>query len=145
MTDPRREVLDLPPWAPVLNGPAPERRAVVAAFDVDGTMTTRDSVVPFLRRGAGTGRLAAVPARATSTGRPMVEIEAAAAAFATRTERDLRRPETVACLRWHHAADQLLGGHCRGPAEVDRLHAGLDEHHGVWARGPLGVVPGPTT
>jgi phosphatidylglycerophosphatase C len=32
---------------------------VVAAFDVDGTLTTRDCVVPFLRRAAG-GRLAAV-------------------------------------------------------------------------------------
>jgi len=31
----------------------------VAAFDVDGTLTTRDCVVPFLRRMAGTGALAA--------------------------------------------------------------------------------------
>jgi len=31
----------------------PSQRAVVAAFDVDGTLTTRDCVVPFLRRAAG--------------------------------------------------------------------------------------------
>ncbi|HRE03598.1 MAG TPA: hypothetical protein PLV68_20040, partial [Ilumatobacteraceae bacterium] len=31
----------------------------VAAFDVDGTLTTRDSVVPFLVRVAGRARLAA--------------------------------------------------------------------------------------
>jgi phosphatidylglycerophosphatase C len=31
----------------------PSQRPVVAAFDVDGTLTTRDCVVPFLRRAAG--------------------------------------------------------------------------------------------
>ena len=35
----------------------PDPRPVVAAFDVDGTLTTRDCVTPFLRR-AGGGRLA---------------------------------------------------------------------------------------
>jgi phosphatidylglycerophosphatase C len=33
--------------------PPPPDRAVVAAFDVDGTLTTRDCVTPFLRRAAG--------------------------------------------------------------------------------------------
>ena len=33
--------------------PAPGDRPVVAAFDVDGTLTTRDCVTPFLRRTAG--------------------------------------------------------------------------------------------
>jgi phosphatidylglycerophosphatase C len=37
--------------------PTPERPPVVAAFDVDGTLTTGDCVLPFLRRAAG-GRLA---------------------------------------------------------------------------------------
>ena len=32
---------------------------VVAAFDVDGTVTTRDCVVPFLRRVAGTAPMSA--------------------------------------------------------------------------------------
>jgi phosphatidylglycerophosphatase C len=35
--------------------PTPERRPVVAAFDVDGTLTTGDCVLPFLRRAAGRG------------------------------------------------------------------------------------------
>jgi phosphatidylglycerophosphatase C len=33
--------------------PSPEPRPVVAAFDVDGTLTTSDCVMPFLRRAAG--------------------------------------------------------------------------------------------
>ena len=33
--------------------PPPPVRRVVAAFDVDGTLTTRDCVTPFLRRAAG--------------------------------------------------------------------------------------------
>jgi len=33
--------------------PVPGHRPVVAAFDVDGTLTTRDCVTPFLRRTAG--------------------------------------------------------------------------------------------
>ena len=32
---------------------APENRPAVAVFDVDGTLTTRDCVTPFLRRSAG--------------------------------------------------------------------------------------------
>ena len=34
-------------------------RPVVAAFDVDGTLTTRDCVVPFLERMSGRARLVA--------------------------------------------------------------------------------------
>jgi phosphatidylglycerophosphatase C len=34
--------------------PPPPDHPVVAAFDVDGTLTTRDCVTPFLRRAAGT-------------------------------------------------------------------------------------------
>src|SRR4051794_11493063 len=36
---------------------------VVAAFDVDGTLTTRDCVVPFLTRVAGRARLGAAGLR----------------------------------------------------------------------------------
>ena len=43
---------DLPRWSAVSVEPTPP--AVVAAFDVDGTVTTDDCVVPFLRRVAGT-------------------------------------------------------------------------------------------
>ena len=36
----------------------PPSRPVVAVFDVDGTLTTEDCVVPFLRRAAGSRKLA---------------------------------------------------------------------------------------
>jgi phosphatidylglycerophosphatase C len=120
--------VDLPPWSAVSSGP-PDERPVVVAFDVDGTVTTRDCVVPFLRQVAGTVGLGAglarsahrlVPAlarrdrdglkalatRATFTGRPITEVEAEAAAFARRVEGTLLRADTVARLRWHRA-----GGH----------------------------------
>jgi phosphatidylglycerophosphatase C len=42
--------------------PTPSASRVVAAFDVDGTLTTRDCVTPFLRRAAGT-RLVSTLAR----------------------------------------------------------------------------------
>ena len=69
---------------------ARERRdAVVAAFDVDGTLTTRDCVVPFLARSAAGGAIAAaLAAPAASTRR-----RAAFAATATRS----RRSSSAAC------------------------------------------------
>ena len=103
---------------------------VVAAFDVDGTLTTRDCVVPFLRRVGGTARArrragparAAVssPAlraarprraqgdgrrRASFTGRPVGDVEAAGRGV-RRHDRAGRwlRDDTVARLRWHRDA-----------------------------------------
>ena len=95
---------------------------VVAAFDVDGTVTTRDCVVPFLRRVAGTAPMAArlgrsihrlVPAlarrdrdalkavatRAVFTGRPLADVEAAGAAFAAHIARHMLRPDAVERMR----------------------------------------------
>lgn len=40
---------------------------VVAAFDVDGTLTVRDCVVPFMRRVAGTARFVAICVRSSVT------------------------------------------------------------------------------
>ena len=101
---------------------APPSLPIVAAFDVDGTLTTRDCVVPFLREQAGTGRLvlavasrpltalAALARRDRDTlkalaagalrGRAGTEIEVAGAAFARRVDSWLR-PDTVARLGWH--------------------------------------------
>lgn len=180
-------------------------RSVVAAFDVDGTLTARDCVVPFLRRVAGTGRLAlglaraahrvlpalarrdrdalkALASRAAFAGRPLGEVEAAGRAFAAEVEQHGLRPDVAERLAWHRgaghdvvlvsasygaylrplgaalgvagvvctelAADpagcctgELVGGNCRGPEKVRRLHAWLDEHHGgrgaveLWAYG----------
>lgn len=106
--------------------PAAPRPAVVAAFDVDGTLTTHDCVVPFLRRIAGTARLAAgllarphrlVPAlirrdrdslKALSAdvafrGRSIAAVEAEAGEFAAGLHRARLRDDTVATLQRHRA------------------------------------------
>ncbi len=104
------------PWAAV---PAPEPRPVVAAFDVDGTLTTRDCVVPFLRRVAGTGRARRRPRSrrrsrrpgrwrgATATrsrrivgavafaGRPVADVEASGREFAAYVQHACLRPDTL--------------------------------------------------
>lgn len=112
-----------PPWTPETGrGSGP----VVAAFDVDGTLTTHDCVVPFLRRVAGTARLVLglaarphrlVPAlvrrdrdalKALSSGvafrgRSVAAVGAAAEEFAGAVHRSRMRADTVATLRRHQA------------------------------------------
>jgi 3-phosphoshikimate 1-carboxyvinyltransferase len=108
---------------PVVPGP----HAIVAAFDVDGTVTTGDCVVPFVRRVAGTvpmlarlirraprlvpalarrdrDAVKAVLAAAAFTGMPITAVEATASAFAAEIERDRLRRDTLARLRWHRRA-----------------------------------------
>ena len=167
--------------------------AVVAAFDVDHTLTVRDCVVPFLRRVAGTARLTlgsaryplALLAALARRDRDAVKAIATKAALAGRLASDVERhghefggevaagwlrPDTVARVAWHReqghevvlvsasyevylhrvgaeigalgvlgtrldVADgvvtgRLLGGNCRGPEKVHRLHTWLDEVHG---------------
>lgn len=98
-------------------------RPVVAAFDVDKTLTTRDCVIPFLRRVGGVafiGRLAArspqllmailqrrrdrvkaLATRAAVRGRSLVDVDAVAQRFANEVWERRMRPDTVARLRWH--------------------------------------------
>jgi phosphatidylglycerophosphatase C len=79
----------------------PDDRVRVAAFDVDGTITRRDCVVPFLRRVAGTAtlgrRLAAqtrtMSALATRRDRDGLKAAAAAAAF---TGQPIERVQEIA-------------------------------------------------
>jgi phosphatidylglycerophosphatase C len=100
----------------------PSQRPVVAAFDVDGTLTTEDCVVPFLRRAAG-WRLAATLARQPlSVGRALARrdrdrlkelacaalagkdgeaLERLGATFAAGFVTPRLRPDTVARLRRH--------------------------------------------
>jgi phosphatidylglycerophosphatase C len=104
----------------------PERRSatrpVVAVFDVDGTLTTGDCVLPFLRRAAGAGlatalfrhplslaiglarrdrdRLKAL-ACASLAGRRADEIDRLGAAFAQEVVASRLREDTTARLRRH--------------------------------------------
>lgn len=101
--------------------------ATVAAFDVDGTITTRDCVVPFMRRVTGTrriaGRLVARPDRmlpvlarrdrdqlkslaaaAAFRGRRMDDLAATGATFARFVHEQWLRPDTVELLDGHRAA-----------------------------------------
>jgi phosphatidylglycerophosphatase C len=118
-------VNDLPRWSAVPSDAVAEpARPVVVAFDVDGTITTGDCVVPFLRRVGGTGPLVAgllrragrvVPALARRdrdalkacaaevvfAGRPMADVDRAGEAFAEQVARSRLRDDTLARLRWH--------------------------------------------
>lgn len=96
----------------------------VAAFDVDGTLTRRDCVVPFLREVAGTvtlsTRLLRDPARlarasidrdrdafktaaaaAAFSGVPYDELRSTAQAFAERVNRSGLRPDVIESLEQH--------------------------------------------
>jgi phosphatidylglycerophosphatase C len=101
---------------------------VVAAFDVDGTLTVRDCVVPFLARMSGgrTGlarRLARHPltlaaaiarrdrdavkaaaTRAALTGLPSERVADEAHAYAGLIASSWLRPDTAGRLAWHRAA-----------------------------------------
>jgi phosphatidylglycerophosphatase C len=98
---------------------------VVAAFDVDGTLTTRDCVVPYLSRLAGRGRVAAAGLRhplllaATAVGRgdrdrvkelvvgrivrgrPVAALDDLGRRFAAHVTAAWLRVDTLARLRWH--------------------------------------------
>lgn len=107
-------------------------RPRVAAFDVDGTLTTTDCVVPFLRRTAGTPTLVrrmlrsplslvragvrrdrdalkAASATATFRGLPLAAVEADAAVFAREVYDRRLRSDVVELLRHHvDAGDTVL-------------------------------------
>lgn len=107
---------------PVTRDPS-TRPVVVAAFDVDKTLTTRDCVVPFLRRVGGAafvGRLAvrspqllmailqrrrdrikAIATRAAVRGRTVADVDTLAARFCDEVWNRHMRPDTVARLSWH--------------------------------------------
>ena len=102
-------------------------RPVIAAFDVDGTLTTRDCVRPFLERAAGRRRLvtsllrrplatvAAVARRdrdrfkeiivgGSLRGKLITEVEAIGEQFAQFVLVNWLRPDTLRRLRWHQRA-----------------------------------------
>ena len=105
--------------------PAEEDRPVVAVFDFDGTLTRRDSLLPFLWHVAGPARfvwnatvllptllryavgiLENGPAKERVLGQflagtPVEEIRAVAESFAAETIPSLLDPEAIGRLRWH--------------------------------------------
>jgi phosphatidylglycerophosphatase C len=116
--------------APGGAGAAPRRR-VVAAFDFDGTVTTRDTLVPFLARAFGRARVAAAFAalpvdgarlalRLTTidafkrrvverlfAGQPVEGLGRAGVEYA-RGLQDVLRPAAIERIRWHRAQDHEL-------------------------------------
>jgi phosphatidylglycerophosphatase C len=102
-------------------------RLTVAAFDLDGTITSRDCVVPFIRGVAGTPQLAlkmasrpvalgraavgrdrdalkAAAARAAFAGRHHADVEHLADAFARQVHDEWLRDDTLSSLRRHQLA-----------------------------------------
>lgn len=102
-------------------------RLVVAAFDVDGTLTTRDCVRPFLERAAGRRRLVTSLLRrplatvvaavrrdrdrfkeiivgGSLRGKLISEVEATGEQFAQFVLVNWLRPDMVRRLRWHQRA-----------------------------------------
>jgi phosphatidylglycerophosphatase C len=101
-----------------------ETRPEVAAFDVDGTLTVRDCVRPFLVRVGGWSGITAAMARKPAAslgaavrrdrdrvkelvvggvlrGRKVAQVEAVGEQFAEQVAADWLRADTVARLRWH--------------------------------------------
>jgi phosphatidylglycerophosphatase C len=99
-------------------------RPEVAAFDVDGTLTVRDCVRPFLVRVGGWSGVTAAMARKPAAslgaavrrdrdrvkelvvggvlrGRKVAQVEAVGEQFAEQVAADWLRADTVARLRWH--------------------------------------------
>ena len=104
----------------------------IAAFDLDGTLTTRDCVVPFLRQVAGTPRLVAgvaahpidasralvrrdrdafkaLASHAAFAGRALGDVEPRAEEFAAMVHTNWMRSDTVRSLDAHlQAGDQVV-------------------------------------
>ncbi len=125
-------------------------RPGVAAFDFDGTLSRRDTLVPFLRQACGTGRLAralaSAIARRRTRDRDALKVTLVGELFrgwsAERLETlgrayvptllDGLRPELVERLRWHgregHATvivSASLGAYLRPLADHLELDAAL--------------------
>jgi phosphatidylglycerophosphatase C len=120
-------------------------RPGLAAFDFDGTLARRDTLVPFLRQVRGTPRVVGAAARAVLRtrdrdtvkvatighlfrGTPADALDAAGRAYVP-TLVDLLRPEMVERVRWHQdqghgvvIVSASLGAYLRPLAD----HLGLD-------------------
>lgn len=120
--------------------PPARQRPVVAAFDVDGTLTVRDCVAPFLLRlGGRRGLVTAAARRPLATGlallrrdrdrlkeiivggvlrrRRVGDVESAGATYAQQVWERWMRSDTLARLRWHqrHGHRTVLVSASLGP------------------------------
>lgn len=126
-------------------------RVLVAAFDVDGTLTTRDSVVPFLRLTAGLPAVVRAFARRplatlraaarrdrdelkalavrSLAGRPWGELLTLGEAYAREIVRARLRPDTTSRLAWHRQQGHrvvLVSASLRPYLVPLGLHLGVD-------------------
>ena len=118
-------------------GPAGGGRRGVAAFDFDGTLARRDTLLPFLRRARGAHRVALATARAARrtrdrdlfkiatidhlfSGWPVERLVALGEEYAAGLHPVLR-PEMVDRMRWHqssgHAVVLVSASHRGGGTE----------------------------
>ncbi len=104
---------------------------VVAAFDVDGTLTVRDCVVPFMRRVAGTARFATICLRRLPTilrlmknrdrdavkalfvrqvfeGLPVEQVGEIGVEFAARVSEGWLRSDVAERMRWHQRQGHVV-------------------------------------
>lgn len=104
---------------------------VIAAFDVDGTLTTRDCLLPFLERVAGRRRVIASVLRrplasvvaavkrdrdrmkeivvgGSLRGKRIVDVDAVGEQFAQYVLVNWLRPDTMRRLRWHQQAGHRI-------------------------------------
>lgn len=121
---------------------------LVAAFDFDGTITHKDTLVPFLRHVAGLPRfagafLAGLPALATGdrreaykvavlrrvlAGRAADELHATAVAYGERLPEQFR-PDMVERIRWHQGEGHevvIVSASLRAYLDPVVEHLGLD-------------------
>jgi phosphatidylglycerophosphatase C len=135
----------------------------IAAFDLDGTLTNRDCVVPFLRQVAGTPRLVAgvaahpikvskalvgrdrdtfkaLATRAAFAGRPLGVLEPRADEFAALVHGGWLRSDTLATLQAHLAAeDQVVIVSASYAIYVEPLAALLGAHEVLATRLAVGA------
>ena len=135
----------------------------IAAFDLDGTLTTRDCVVPFLRQVAGTPRLVAgvaahpidasralvrrdrdafkaLASHAAFAGRALGDVEPRAAEFAGMVQANWMRSDTVRSLDAHlQAGDQVVIVSASYAIYVEPLAALLGAHQALATRLAVGA------
>ena len=134
----------------------------IAAFDLDGTLTTRDCVVPFLRQVAGTPRLVAgvaahpidasralvrrdrdafkaLASHAAFAGRALGDVEPRAEEFAAMVHTNWMRSDTVRSLDAHlQAGDQVVIVSASYAIYVEPLAVLLGAHQALATRLAVG-------